>query len=204
MSFLRDKRIPLAVFALTFLIAVFGTYLDLPVYPVVYQGLFNWVLIMTTFAIGMGVISLFLYHYHKINRRETRYPLSFIVFLFTIVMAVACFYSEDTRGYWYGTIYVALSTAVLGFTSFTQYTALFRAFRVRNIEALIFAISAVLAIMIYAPIFEYWSPFSAVVGNWFMNVPSSGANKGIILGVAIGTIALGVRSLIGKESSYMA
>jgi len=180
-SFLRDKRVPLAVFVTTFLIACFGTYFDIPGLPVVYSGLFDWVLIMTTFAF-----------------------MSFVGFAAIIMMTFAFFYSIDTRDLLYGNIYTALATAVLGFTSFVQYTALFRAFRVRNTDALIFAVAALMAIMLYAPIFEYISPFSAQIGNWIMEVPSSGTNKGIIIGVAIGTIALAIRSVTGKETGYMA
>jgi hypothetical protein len=203
-SFLRDKRVPLAVFVTTFLIACFGTYFDIPGLPVVYSGLFDWVLIMTTFALGVGVISLIIYHSRRIAKKEKRYPMSFVVFAAIIIMTFACFYSIDTRDLLYGNIYTALATAVLGFTSFVQYTALFRAFRVRNTDALIFAVAALMAIMLYAPIFEYISPFSAQIGNWIMEVPSSGTNKGIIIGVAIGTIALAIRSVTGKETGYMA
>lgn len=204
MSFLRDKRVPLAVFVTTFLISCFGKYFNIPSLPIVYSGLFDWVLIMTTFALGVGVISLVLYHSRRIAKKEKRYYISYVIFAAIIIMTVACFYSIDTRDLWYGNIYTALATAVLGFTSFVQYTALFRAFRVRNTDALIFSVAALMAIMLYAPIFEVISPLSAQIGNWIMEVPSAGMNKGIIIGVAIGTIALAIRSVTGKETGYMA
>lgn len=204
MAFLRDKRVSLAVFVTTFLISCFGTYFDISGITYIYNELFDWVLIITTFALGVGIISLVLYNSKRIIKKEKRYYMSYIVFVAIVFMAVACYYSAETRDLWYGNVYTSLSTAVIGFTSFTQYTALFRAFRVRNKDALVFAVAALLAIMLYAPIFEAISPLSAEIGNWVMNVPSSGCNKGIIIGVAIGTLALAIRSVTGRETGYMA
>ncbi len=203
MSILHDKKVPLTIFVFTFLISCFANSFDLPILPTLYKGLNDWVLVMTTFSLGTGVISLVLYHSNRIAKKQKRYYLSFVTLVTVVVMAVGCFYIE-TRSILYGTLYAGLATAILGFTSFTQYTALFRAFRVRNIEALIFTICAGFAIMLYAPIFETVAPITAQIGIWIMDIPSSGANKGIILGIAIGTIALAIRSLTGKETSYMA
>lgn len=202
MSFLRKREVPMAAFAITFLLACFGNYLDVPGLSTAYTSLFDWILIMTTFALGTGVISLVLYHSNKITRKSKGYPMSFVVFASIVLMAVACFLSEEARGYWYGEIYTSLSIAVLGFTSFTQYTALYRAFRVRNIDALVFSVAAGILIMLYAPIFELWWPASATIGSWILEVPGMGANRGIIIGVAVGTIALAIRTLIGKERPY--
>jgi len=90
MSLLKRREIPMAAFALTFILSCFGYYLKAPVLSDVYDKLFDWILIMSTFSIGTGVIALSLYHGRKISRREKGYPMSIVVFASLLVMLTAC------------------------------------------------------------------------------------------------------------------
>jgi hypothetical protein len=56
--------------------------------------------------------------------------------------------------------------------------------------------------MLYAPIFEIILPQTATVANWILDVPNMGASRGVIIGVALGTIAIAIRVLLGYERAY--
>lgn len=202
MSWVTRKEIPMAIFAITFLISCFAYYLQVPLLGEVQKGLMDWVLVVVTFAIGTGLASLALFHGGRIKQKSKGYPMSIVIFAALVFMFIACVVSAEARGYWYGDVYTALATAMLSFTAFYNYTAIYRAFKIRNSDAAVFAVAAILLIMLYAPIYELAWPASAQIASWLLDVPSMGAHRGVIIGVAVGILALAVRILLGYERPY--
>jgi len=202
MSWIRRREIPMLIFGITFLISFLQYYIDVPYLSEINEELSNWVLIMSTFALGTGLIALSLYHWRQIAQKRKGYPMSIVVFIALILMFLACMYSPSTRDYLYGQIFTPLSIAVLCYTAFYNYTAIYRAFRIRNIDSAIFAFASIFLIMLYAPIFELICPPTTTIANWIIDVPNMGASRGIIIGVAIGSIAIAVRVLLGYEKAY--
>jgi len=202
MSWTTKRSIPMAIFAVTFLISFFAYYLDVPLLSSLERSMMDWVLVILTFAIGTGLLNLSLLHGRRIIARNQRFPMSIVIFCALVFMFIACMMSSADRGYWYGYVYTALATAMLGFTAFYNYTAIYRAFRIRNLDALLFAVAAILLIMMYAPIYELLWSGSVDIANWILAVPNLGASRGVILGIAIGMLALAVRILLGYERPY--
>jgi hypothetical protein len=48
----------------------------------------------------------------------------------------------------------------------------------------------------------FWSGFEAI-GDWFKNVPNTAGNRAILIGMAVGMIAVFVRTLLGLERSQI-
>ena len=46
-------------------------------------------------------------------------------------------------------------------------------------------------------------PFIPAIGVWIQKVPNTGGMRGIIIGLAIGAIGMGIRTLIGRERGYL-
>jgi len=202
LSWVRRREIPLIIFAVTFLISLLQYYLAVPFLSEVNTEMTNWVLIMSTFALGTGLIALCIYHGKIIMQKKSGYFVSIILFISMLMLFISYYAAPSFADYLYNEIYTPLSIAIICFTAFYNYTAIYRAFRVRNIDAAVFAFAAVFLMMLYAPIFEVILPQTATVANWILDVPNMGASRGVIIGVALGTIAIAVRVLLGYERAY--
>jgi hypothetical protein len=81
-------------------------------------------------------------------------------------------------------------------------TAAFRAFRVRNLESFFFVLFALIVLLGQVPVSIYLWPEFPVIKDWILNVPTLAGVRGILLGVALGVIATGVRVLTGADRPY--
>ncbi len=202
MSWVRRREIPLLIFAITFIIGCFGYYIEHPVMSEIYSTLFDWVLLMSNLALGTGLIAMTLYHGKKIAKREKGYEMSFVVFGALILMFVSCYASPASREYLYAKIYTPASIAILCFTGFSEISGLYRAFRVRSVEAFFLALAGFILLMHFAPVYGFFIPGVEKVASWLLDNPAMGASRGIVIGVAIGTIAIAIRVLLGYEKAY--
>jgi hypothetical protein len=81
-------------------------------------------------------------------------------------------------------------------------TAAFRAFRVRSLESFFFVLFAVIVLLGQVPVSIYLWPEFPVIKDWILNVPTLAGVRGILLGVALGVIATGLRVLTGADRPY--
>jgi hypothetical protein len=82
-------------------------------------------------------------------------------------------------------------------------SAAYRAFRARNVEAFLMLASGIITMMMNAPIGEViWRGFP-IVGDWIMMVPNVAAQRAFLICVVVGTISLGIRTLLGMERGYL-
>jgi len=202
LSWIRRREIPLIIFAITFLISLLQYYLDIPFLAELNTEMSNWVLIMSTFALGTGLIALCTYHGKIIMQKRKGYFVSIIFFIAMLMLFISYYLASSFADYLYNEIYTPLSIAIICFTAFYNYTAIYRAFRIRNLDAAFFAFAAVFLMMMYAPIFEVVIPQTITVANWILDVPNMGASRGVIIGVALGSIAIAIRVLLGYERAY--
>jgi hypothetical protein len=103
-----------------------------------------------------------------------------------------------------------LQAAMFSLLAFYIASAAFRAFRVRNIEATILMVAAFLVMLGRTPLGEYvfswarggegWLP---AVTDWIMAVPNTAAQRGIIIGAALGAASMSLRVILGIERSYL-
>jgi hypothetical protein len=89
-----------------------------------------------------------------------------------------------------------------GLLAFYLASASFRALRDRNLESLLLLVSAILLMLLSAPIGGL-IPGVTNVANWVQNVPNTAGMRGILLGTALGAIGLSIRTLLGYEKGYL-
>ena len=83
--------------------------------------------------------------------------------------------------------------------AFYMASAGYRAFRARSWEATILLFSGFVMMLSSAPIGSAIFPPITMIGEWFMSVPNMAAQRGLILSIATGSIALGIRVYLGRE-----
>ena len=187
----------------------------------------QYMVIITGFALLLGVVNVVQGNIRKIERRKPGWPFAislllglFVMGTFGILSAVRVgpFQSilaspdgSDTPFYWMTRhLFNPLQAAMFSLLAFYVASAAFRAFRVRNVEATILLTAAFSVMLGRTPLGEYvlsWLPNGETilpsVTEWIMAVPNAAAQRGIIIGAALGAAALSLRVILGIERSYL-
>jgi len=168
----------------------------------------TWALIIQLMAIGLGAINLIQVHYRQISRKTNMaiYSIIFMVF-FTFLLLLGLyklFTGVELYPYtWiFANVYTSLGTTLYAITGFFVFSAAYRAFRARNLDAAILLIGGCFVLLANAPIGEVlWSGFP-LIGNWFNNVGQIPGMRAFTIVGALGLLAYGFRALIGKERGF--
>ncbi len=111
--------------------------------------------------------------------------------------------SDSTYNWVYQNVYTPLSASMWGLLAPYIATASFRAFRLRNIESIIVTASCIGVLLMNAPIGgAMWSGFP-VIGQWITDYLQTTGVRVFAIGVAVGLIALYIRTLLGRETASL-
>ena len=163
----------------------------------------EWAIVLTAFAVLLGLINLLIVHVTRVVRRnEPSAGYSVIVLITSLIVFVIGIVSDGPAGapmtWVFTNMYVPLQGALFALVAFFLATAAYRALRVRNLESILLVVAALVVFLGQIPLFNFF----ADVKDWLLRVPSEAGVRGILLGVALGTIATGVRLLVGVDRPY--
>jgi len=196
---------------LTFILGVTFTlqyYVPPPASEALLSEVSVWNQIIAGFAILLGVGSLLNTHYAKIARQEAGWGYSAVMFVSMFVMLSAGIWSggktEGTSfGWLYDYVFVALQGTMFSLLAFFVASAAYRAFRARTPEATVLLLAAIVVMWGRVPLGEYLVSGIGQVAQWIMSVPNTAAQRGILIGVSLGGIAMSIKIICGIERSYL-
>jgi len=188
-------------------LVVFLSYL-VPGMGTIQEPLVDWAVIVGTMAlVFLGGLNVLAVHWDKIRRLEKGWIYSLFLWLGFGVMLVTGFL-EGPDGELISLIFkhvqFPLQATVFSLLAFFVATAAYRAFRLRSPEALAFLLVAVVVLLGQIPgwgldVLRETLPWAR---GWILSVMSLGGARGILLGVALGTIVIGLRLLMGIDRPY--
>ena len=172
------------------------------------QEISVWNQIIAGFAIILGVGSLLSTHYLKIKHQESGWGYSGVLFVSMFVMFGAGLWAEGKAegtvfGWLYDYVLVALQGTMFSLLAFFVASAAYRAFRARSLEATILLGAAVIVMAGRVPLGEYLLPGIGQISDWIMNVPNTAAQRGILIGVSLGGIAISIKIIFGIERAHL-
>ena len=172
------------------------------------QEMSVWNQIIAGFAIVLGVGSLLSAHYLKIKHQESGWGYSGVLFMSMFVMFGAGLWAEGKAegtvfGWLYDYVLVALQGTMFSLLAFFVASAAYRAFRARSLEATILLGAAVIVMAGRVPLGEYLLPGIGQISDWIMSVPNTAAQRGILIGVSLGGIAISIKIIFGIERAYL-
>jgi hypothetical protein len=190
---------------LTGLIVLIGYFL--PVVAPIQAILINWAIILAGTAALIGVLNLVSVHGSKITRREKGgiYSAILLICLFA-TFALGIVVGPDHLGMrlLVNSIIVPVEASLMALLAVTLIYASMRLLRRRaSIMSIVFIATALLMLVASATL-----PFGEVaflnnfLRPWFQHVLALGGARGILLGVALGTLTTGLRVLFGAERPY--
>ncbi|MBD3236962.1 MAG: hypothetical protein GF330_09680 [Candidatus Eisenbacteria bacterium] len=172
----------------------------------------EWMVIIASFALLLGIISVIQVNIHKIRRREKNWIFSVVILVTFVIMAGFGLFGrqgERPEGGYYPFTWVfnyafsPLQATMFSLLAFYVASAAYRAFRVRNIDATLLLIGALIIMIGRVPLGKIMLPFMPEWAEWVMRFPNAAAQRGIIIGAALGAAAMSIRVMVGIEKPYL-
>ncbi len=168
----------------------------------------SWAIIVIAFSYVLGSANILRINGEILYRRGLDWPYKLVLVIGFLLMLVTGLVGgievgsfANDRLFMY--IYIPMSATMYATLAFFIASAAFRAFRIRTWQAAVLAITAVAVMLGRVPISQFlWSQFPNFV-DWIMNVPNAVAQRGILIGAALGAIATGLKVVLGLERSYL-
>jgi len=208
---LKRIEIPIALTIIATLLQVIPYYFDIPALSSIASLATTAVILIIAYATFVGVISILQVHGRRVQRQSEGWPFSGLVIIFTIIMILTGVPLQEfglgtanpTFNWIFTNILTPLGGTMYSILAFFITSAAVRAFKARNIEAAIVLVSGTLMVMGNAPLFTNAIPILADISLWIRNIPNMATMRGVMIGAALGAIALAVRTLMGIERGYL-
>lgn len=202
---LRRQLIPVAVAIGVGIVVLLGQFISNATLDSIVGVLVSWGAIVGAFALLLGLANVVMFHTKRILKRGAEMPFSILILGSALVVFLLVLPSGGTgaASLWVMRyVYQPLEASFLALLVFFIGTAVYRALRVRTWEMALFAISAVIVLIGSAPFMSVVSPWFPALRDWVVNVPALAGGRGILLGVALGIMATGLRLLTGIDRPY--
>jgi len=202
------REIPLLITFLSGMIAVLEYYIPVDATKNAFTVLKNWGIVISAFALGFGAVNLFIVYGRRIKRAPSMVDRVFSVWLLfllivTAVVGVSLTSASDQYRWIYNSIYLPLGATMYASLCFYMTAGAYKVLRARTLDSTLLLITAFLVILGNTPLFPaIWKGFFSW-RKWIFDVIVSGSYRGIRIGVGIGSVVLGIRTLLGMETGYL-
>ena len=166
----------------------------------------NWTILLAALALVLGFVNLFSVHFDKVRNREK--PVYSLVLLIGMLVTFAFTLWEGSQAelpVWIFTyIQLPVETSLMAVLAVSLTLAAARMVQYRSDRmSIIFIVTVFVLLVSSGPLFGVEIPaFTQTLGPYLTNFLSVGAMRGLLIGVALGTVATGLRVLIGADRPY--
>ncbi|HEX7973133.1 MAG TPA: hypothetical protein VF498_01885 [Anaerolineales bacterium] len=188
------------------LIVLLGYFLNQELLVTLRVIFLRWAVILAAVSLLVGLINLASVHIRKITTGQSGSFYSAILILALALTILVAGYFGPTAPWslWiFNNIQVPIESSLMALLAVILAYASARLLNRRlNLFTLVF-VATVLVVLVGTaalPVLEL--PILSEVRAWIAQVPASGGARGILLGVALGTVATGLRVLIGADRPY--
>jgi hypothetical protein len=170
--------------------------------------LIRWATILAAVAFLIGIVNLLGVHTRRIAARERNWPYSiFLILAALLVMVVAGVEGQGPGGatvnWLFQYVLFPLEAAGASLLIFFLAAAAFRMMRRRpSWSTLLFVLTIVLVLVSTVPLGGEPGRILRIVRSWLVDVIGTAGTRGMLLGVALGTIATGLRVLVGIDRPH--
>jgi hypothetical protein len=169
-----------------------------------YNNVLDWKQVVFGITLILGVISLFLFHWRKLARREAGWRYSLLAvggLLFMIVSAILFTPERGPYAWMFDYVQSPMQSTMFALLAFYVASASYRAFRARNLHAALLLTAGVIVMLGRVPLGEMLGlqPLTA----WILDYPNLAAKRGVMIGVGLGMTATAIKIILGIERTYL-
>jgi hypothetical protein len=163
--------------------------------------------VVAAFALVLGMVNVLTVHLGKLYGREKGWGYSMVLLGALFFTLAVGFLTGGPASAWvqdlFETVLFPLEATLFSLLAFFVVTAAYRAFRVKSFETGLFVIFGILVLLGQVPVGAMLWDQLPVIRDWVLDVPALAGARGILLGVALGTVATGLRVLLGLDRPYV-
>ena len=209
MSLMLRRHGPYLTIALLILFLLFTYFFVAPSPVKLVEGkLVQWASLVAAFAILVGTIDILKFHLKALVARvsgQWQYS-AVLVMMLAIGLITGVFGELSGAGvnfapfaWLYNTFYIPSNAAVYAIIVFYIASASYRAFRIRNSQALLLFVVGITMMLANTGVgYVIWPGFIPI-GNWINSYLVAAAFRPILIGAGFGIIMTGLRALLGRE-----
>jgi hypothetical protein len=169
-----------------------------------YNNVLDWKQVVFGITLILGVVSLFLYHWKKIERRDKGWFYSVVTvagLVFMIVVAVIFTKERGPYPWMFDNVQSPMQSTMFALLAFYVASASYRAFRARSFHAALLLIAGVVVMLGRVPLGEMMGLNH--LSTWILDYPNLAAKRGIMIGVGLGIVATAIKIIVGIERTYL-
>jgi len=169
--------------------------------------LLQWAVILAAFALLVGIINLLQAHWHKVTTKQPKSVYSLVV-LASLVVTLLVTGLSGPSGKWslwiYNNLQVPIEISLLAVLAIVLVYVAVRLMRRRMTWYTgVFLVTVLLVLLSTAPLYLIGEvPLLNSLHSLISDILAVAGARGLLLGVALGTIAAGLRVLMGADRPY--
>jgi len=180
-------------------------------FPGVFGGLqsmlIGWAIILAAFALLLGIFNLGMVHWKKIGKDGSGsiYSIVLLISLAVTIVLAGLNGPTGTLSLWiFNTFQVPVEISLLAILAVVLvYAAARLVLRRPSWYTILFLVTVVVVLLGSVPLFFLGEvAVLTSVRGWLAQVPAVAGARGLLLGVALGTVATGLRILMGVDRPY--
>jgi hypothetical protein len=167
----------------------------------------RWLIVVAAFTIIMAVGSLMVHHLRRVRRQTKGWGYSLVTLGTLLGMVVAGAVTGVRPGSLFNKLFLnvqaPMQATMFGILAFYIASASYRAFRARSKEATLLLLAAIFLMLSAVSFIGYYFPRITTLSEWLLMVPNMAAQRGILFGVYLGTLATSIKIILGIERGWM-
>lgn len=198
------KILPITAAILCGGLALLDFFFDSPQINAAGAILVEGVAILAAFALLLGLLNILLVHVRRVTVGEGNRGASFLLVLaLAVTVALGISMPDSPSIDWlFDYIYSPLQSTMTALLAFFVVSAAYRAFTIRDAAAAILLISSLFVLFAQLPFSASLSAYIPPLRDWVFKVPVTASMRGLLLGIALGTITTSLRVLLAVDKPY--
>jgi hypothetical protein len=178
-----------------------------------YNNVLDWKQVVFGLTLILGVISLFLHHWKKMEQKESGWRYSLVTVAGLVLMIGAALIQTPEKGIYpwmFDNVQSPMQSTMFALLAFYVASASYRAFRARSLHAALLLTAGVVVMLGRVPVGEMIGFHAggrmyslATLSTWILDYPNLAAKRGIMIGVGLGMTATAIKIIVGIERTYL-
>ncbi len=185
---------------------LFYYFFPTPANQVIRSMLLQWATTLAAVALFVGAMNLLVVHFNKVGAGggNSVYSIILIVSMLGTLLFVLVFGPNHIGSKLiFEAVIVPVETSLMAVLAISLAYASARLLQRRpTVLSVIFVVTVLLVLLGTGPYLTSMFPFARGLRDWIAQFPAAAGARGILLGVALGTIATGLRILMGTDRPY--
>ncbi len=198
--------ITVAIVVVVGVIVLAGYFFNFPVLVNMRQVILQWAVILGAVALLVGVANLLSVHFRKISggHANSFYSLIMVLAFIATLIVAGLMGPTSTWSLWiFNYVQIPVEGSLMGLLAIILvYAAIRMLVRRQDAFTIIFLLTLLIFLLGTVTVTFFQVPGVAEFRAWLERVPVTAGTRGILLGVALGTIATALRILMGTDRPY--